>query len=647
VPNDNAFQVYCQSRGIGSVDDLTQQEAEELFGQHILINPRSREQLMYEYAWWELQDPQGEYGTLFFRKLTYSVPLDYSEEVRYDDVFGGQTLRIYRENTMLPFFTTEYFEDYFGDPEGSDYLFMYPGSSWSGTQWHDAMVTESEVRTSSGFIYYIDRVVAPAPTIEKYLLDHQDEFGLFYDIAQRFASYINPDVNEQLERRYKKSYTQILDFAEEWGPDGVHDGGDLYPEMLNMFTAFVPYDHVLQEFLDNTVFQYYESIDDVPQLFLVYLLQSHLNRFLNLPSKMEQRFFNYYGDNIDMDIQNDIESAFMCSNGVIYFMNRFLEPNAFSCVPGPIFYNNDYTTFLYALEISGLLSTLTKTNIDVTLFAATNEELLDYGIRTNQSGDDIIIEVRSSDDLWHTMEQIDIENFVKDYIHYGLYDDFTDEGFIRMASDNYVYYDNGSVYGGGNQVSNDPCGITEKIESDKNGNLFYLDNAIQKPLNAAQLMMSDPDLSLFVDLLVEADFIDSVDIDYEQPGVKKPRILSIQEDKQWTVLAPTNQAISDAESAGFIPDDPEELKDFINYHFVKGKCVFDDGVFSGTAQTNLIDAIIGEDIYYKTLDFTNASHNLSITDLSGQTVVVDHNDADALMEAGVVHKINSILRSEP
>ena len=648
VPNDSAFEAYFQSRGISSVEDMSKQEAEELFGQHILINPRSRDQLMYEYAWFELQDPQGEYGTLFHRKVTYSIPLDYSEEVRYEDLHQGQTLKIHRENTMIPLWTTEYFEDYFGDPNGSDYLFMYPESNWSGTQWHDAMITEAEVRTSSGFIYYLDRVVAPIPTIDKYLHDHQDEFGLFFDLAQRLATYSDAGVNEQLERLYKKSYTEISDIAEEWGPSGAHDGGDMYPEMVYMFTAFIPYDDVLQEFLDNTVLQQYESVDEAPELFLVYLLQSHLNTFLNLPSKMEQRFLNYFGDQIDINLDNDIGPPVMCSNGVIYPMNRYLEPNAFSCVPGPLFYNNEYSAILYALRLSGMLNTVSQPDIGVTLLAPSDDLLEEYGIRLNQTPSSVFLEKRGKqDDTWRTMETDDIQKFVEDYFHFGEYEDFSGEGYMRMASDNYVYYNAGQLAGGGNQVEGDYCTVLEKLVSEKNGNLFYLDNAIKEPDNAAELILSDPDLSSFAELLDQAALIDSVQDDYELTGVLYPKIIFMAEMKQWTLLAPTNQAIADAELAGIIPEDQNELRNFIYYHFVRGRSVFDDGEFSGSAFTNRIDTVIGSDVYYETLDFSNSLYSLSLQDGSGQIVNIDHEDANNLIETGVLHKINSVLQLEP
>jgi len=454
---------------------------------------------------------------------------------------------------------------------------------------------------------------------------------------------VNPGFNEENERRYRKSYSQISDFADEWGPES----GSAEAKMLYSFTAFIPYDNVLQEFLDNTVLQSYSSLDSVPQLFLVYLLQSHLNTYLNLPTKMEDRFINYLGDEITIDIDADIAGARGCGNGVIYFMNRLLEPNAFTCVVGDVFYQRDYTTFLYALEESEVLNTLTRPSITMTLFAPSNAELLEYGIRHVEVDGDIIIEIRGSDGVWNEMEQLDIQEFVEDYIYVGNYEDFIGEGFIRMASDNYVYYKDGEIRGGGNQVEGDLCLVDEKVPSDRNGNLFYIDNAIKAPYNAAELILDDPELSDFATMLDTLSLIDSIQADYEIPGVLFPRINFMNQLNQWTVFAPTNQAIADAQLAGQLPTDEDELKEFVYYHFVRGTTVFDDGEFSGTLPTQRRDTIIGSDIFYEPLDFSNAVYNLMVTDKSGQDVTVDHTDANRLIEGGSLHKINSVLLSEP
>lgn len=642
VPNDSAFEVYMETIGIDSIGDLTQNEAKELFGLHILINPRSRTQLLYEYAWEQLETPEGEYGSLFLRKETYSIPKEYTEIVLYDPNYKGDTLSISSDNTYIPFFTTEYFEDYYGDPEGSDYLFMYPGSSWSGTQWHDAMVIEGEVRTASGFIYYIDRVVAPIPTIDKYLKDHQDSYGLFYNLAQRFATYSSAGLNEDFERIYYKGYNQILNIADETGPGNLSNAPEV---LLYLYTAYVPHDDVLQNYLDNTIFQHYSTIDSVPELYWIYLLQSHLSDRLNLISRIDKGFKNFYGDVIDIDITNDIASGQMCNNGMIYFMNRVIEPNVFSCVPGPILYNKNYSAFLYAINHANLLNALSNTNNDVTLFAPTNENLYEYGIIHSKEDDgSIVIKRKGTDGIFRNLDDEDIYSFVQDHYCYGKIDDLSGEGFIKMASNNYIYYNNNSIYGGGNFLYGDKNNIVEKIVNEKNGILYNIDNVLKKPNNIAQLLLDDTDYSNFTDLLLEAELIDSLQDKYEE-NVQTPRVKFISESDQWTVFAPTNQAISDAEAAGIIPSDQDSLIDFLQYHFIRDYCVFDDGSISGTLPTQRY-TIEGENIIYSNLIITNNLNNLQVQDNSGQVISVSHANANTLAEYAVIHKITNCLKYE-
>jgi uncharacterized surface protein with fasciclin (FAS1) repeats len=340
----------------------------------------------------------------------------------------------------------------------------------------------------------------------------------------------------------------------------------------------------------------------------------------------------------------------MCSNGITYTMNKILEPNAFTCVPGPVFYNSNYTTFLFALNNSGVLTSLTQPEIDVTLFAPSNAELLEYGIRANKSGNLTIIEKRASDDTWNPMTNADaiyLDEFMSDYYHYGITENFDGEGYIRMASDNYLHYKNGQIVGGGNQNEGDYCTVKEKIQSEKNGNLFYINNTIKKPLTVGEFIFNDPDLSSFANLLLQAELVDSVQVEFEQDGVKVPGIRFVLDItiKQWTVLAPSNQALADAEVAGIIPTEKEELRDFLKYHFVRNQSVFDDGKFSGSVNTATYE-VIGTEIIYKTLEFTNAVNNLSVRDKSGQEVDIVHAEADNLVERGVLHKINTVLSTK-
>jgi uncharacterized surface protein with fasciclin (FAS1) repeats len=301
------------------------------------------------------------------------------------------------------------------------------------------------------------------------------------------------------------------------------------------------------------------------------------------------------------------------------------------------------------LQYSELLSTLTKPNINVTVFAADNDLMEEYGIRQNDLDGDVVLQIRLLDGTWTNMEQVDIEEFIEDYVHVGDLDEYSGEGFLRMASDNYVYYNSEKFAAGGNQINAEECDAIEIINSNKNGNLVYLDKAIKRPYNVSEYVLNDPDLSSFADLLIEAALIDSAQIRWEKPDVKRPRIAFLTELFQWTIFAPTNQAIADADALGLIPDaaanDGLDLRRFLQYHFVRGKSVFDDGILSGTFQTNR-DTTVSSNLVYMTLDISNSPNNLSIEDISGNVVNVNHADANKLVESGVLHKINSVLKIE-
>jgi uncharacterized surface protein with fasciclin (FAS1) repeats len=637
VPDDDAFKSYFSSRGINSVEDLTKDEAVELFTLHVLRNPRSRFQLIYEYVWAELQGPQGEYASLFFRKPTYSTAIPYRELPRYVNGFPD-SMWIYTGIKLMPLFSTDYFDDFFGDHNGSDYLYMYPGSVWpeTGLCWGPAAVTEQEVRTSNGFIYYIDRVVPPQPNLEQYLRSHQDKYGVYYDMLQRFADYTNQTVNEDKRVMYTKAYKTVLNIAEEQGPS---TGNEV--RMKDMFTLFIPRDEIMQNYLNNTVFKYYSSLNDVPQITLYYILQGQISRSLGLISKITQNYSNSFGDPMVIT-KGDILSSTMCSNGLLYETDKVLEPNAFTCVPGRLFFDNRFSTFLYAINASNLLSTLTKSNQDVTLFAPSNDQVDAYGIRYDKELDKMVQYV---DNTWKTMKAEDLNMFVQDHIHLGKITDLSGEGYIEMTSKNYIHFKNNKIDAGENNLSGKESSILEKIENSHNGMLYILDEPIMTNLKMGDYIYHQPDLSDFSDLLVKAQLLDPKYIDQNTLDTV-PNLKFLGEAYYWTAFIPTNSAIANARSAGLIPDesDIDALKKFLLYHFVRKNTIFDDGQKSGEFPTNLVEGTSTTGAIYSTITINNTPGSLQLIDHSGSHISVDHTNADALVRYGVVHKINTVLK---
>ena len=669
VPDDQAFEEYFASAGIGSVEDLSEYEARQLFTLHLLRNPRSRYYLVYEYVWAEFQGPKGEYASLFHRKETPSFNR-YSEHVIYNPVYAGRDLAIYTNEKNVPLFSAEWFGDYGGADDGSDYLFMYPGSKWEegypdnlrGLNWHNAMVIpnpeipdELEVRTASGFIFFLDRVVPPMPSIEEYMIEHPEKYGVYYDLLQRFGDYGSSRVTDEKTVEYRKTYDLVFDLANERGPST-----NLVIPAQNMWTAFLPTNEVMEEYLDNTLLKYYPSIDSVPRITLFYILQTQLSGSLVLKSKLAGGYFNAFGDPTDL-APEDLISGYMCSNGVIYDVGKVLEPNVFLTVPGTLFIDKNYSTMLFVLNLASMLPSVSNPDADVTVFASTNDDLEVYGIRYNETQDQI--EFRSpADGTWATMKESDLVMFAQDQAYKGLLSDLGGEGgFVEMMSKNYIYYSQNQVIGGMNQNQGNPVNVQEIMENDQNGFLVKVDKPINTRITMGEVLtcfpnepdcpLHDPDFSEFATLMVDLKLLDNR---YRDPITKEfiPRVKFLASDDYWTAFIPTNAAMQQARTDGIIPlelpassEGKDSLKNFVHYHFIVGDVIFDDGVMNGDFPTNYTYLDTIEDATVNlTLTVMNAPGNLAVQDVTENVVYVDHEDANLLVRKGSMHKINSVLR---
>ena len=663
VPDDAAFEEYFASVGINSVDDLSDDEARQLFTLHVLRNPRSRFYLIYEYAWSELQTPKAEYASLFHRKETPSTSIPYKETVRYLPGSEGKEYTIYTGNKNVALFSQEFFYDYGGAADGSDYTFMYPGSTWEkgypegmeGFNWHNAMIIpnpafpeEMEVRTASGFIYYLDRPVPPMPSIEEYLIANQDKYGLYYDLLQRFANYTGQKVDEERNVLYRKTYDLVYDLAEE----RASSTNTAVPPQ-NMWAAFLAQNDVLQAYLDKTVFKFYSSIDSVPRVTLYYIVQTQLSRELVLKSKLSKGYFNAFGDETDLTPE-DLNSGYMCSNGVVYDTKKVLEPNVFITVPGILFFDKDYSTLLSIMNQSNMLSTLSNPDSDVTLFATTNEDLETYGIRYNETSDKV--EFRGPvDGVWSPMKSSELVLFAQDQIYQGVLSDFEGDGhYVLMTSGNHVKYGNMMAGAGENQATGQLSNVESIDVNEYNGLLVKVDKPIASRVVMGQRLkcapqdpdctFADPDFSQFSELLVETRLLDDR---YRDPTTKEfiPRLKFLAAADYWTGFIPNNAAMDQAYAEGLVPEDNDSLKNFLLYHFVIGNVLFDDGKESGTFSTNYTYIDTLEQVTKRgLLNVYNEPENLVLEDETGQIVPVEHADANLLVRQGVMHKINSVLK---
>jgi len=634
VPRDEAFEDYFAKKGINSVDNLSDEEAFRLFTMFVLPNPLSRYQIIYDYAW-DLESPEGEYGALFLRKRTRSKLSSYKETPLYHPIYSGQELTIETNIPIwVPFFTTEFMEDYFAAPDGSDYEFLCRGSHWSGTQWHDAMVTDAEVRTSNGFIYYLDRVVDQHPTADRYLKDKPEKYSTFYDMIQPFATYVRWE-NDMNEIVYRKGYNQskIFDIA---NPEGPNTGGGHHTKR-QVFTLFMPSNEAWNEYFANNNIDNFEDLSEITRIFLI---QSHILNNLALKSKIDRGLKNSFGDPLDVNTETDITDAYLCNNAAVYDINRVLEPFAFQTVTGPIFLDQQYSTFLLAVYLADKMNLVSNKDIDVTVFPITNEQFAQIGVRYNE--EDNQMQFLTSQERWVEFTANNLEKFIEGFIVKDKLTDLNGEGYVELVSGEYMYYNENKLFSAGNTEDNDYAGISGSYENDINGMLYYLDNPLKaSQYTTAEKIQNDPDLQQFFNLLLSAQLVTTtVDpVTFETVT----RINFLRSSNDWTIFVPTNEAVINAMNNGQIPTEQNDLRNFIYNHVLRQNVIFDDGKKSGSFNTRYTIEVTDQGPVYSQININNSYNNMVITDPTGQIIEVSHQHANTLVEAGVMHKITSVI----
>ncbi len=233
--------------------------------------------------------------------------------------------------------------------------------------------------------------------------------------------------------------------------------------------------------------------------------------------------------------------------------------------------------------------------------------------------------------------------------------------FAEMASQNHIQYGNGQAVAGENMAYNTPANVEEIIVNEQNGLLVKVDRPIASRIVMGQVLtcnpsddncfLADPEMSDFADVLVELKLLDNR---YKDPITKQsiPRLKFLAGADYWTAFIPTNAAMAQARAEGIIPyeipktkDGKDSLTNFVMNHFVIDKVVFDDGVLTGEFKTNYVynDTIEDENVNAILL-IDNQPENLTLTDRTGQTLLLDHAKANILVRQGTMHKLDAVLK---
>jgi uncharacterized surface protein with fasciclin (FAS1) repeats len=633
APDDNAFQEYFTESGYTSLESIPDEELRALVFYHIVFWAYSKFKLLYGLG---VEDVTIEYETDNFRKETrYKPPMT----IEYDQLNRDYT--VFHEYKYIPVFSDEYFEDQ--ELSGAyDYNFFYPNTSYSGFHADRAEIIEYDVAAQNGWIHKVNKVLVP-PDNHEQILKKNEDFSQFYSL-----------IDERRYYQFNLNYTTQQPNEGDIDDDGIIDSlflkkNNLFPSTYSLdmediggngeailLTVFAPTNDALQRFLTQRT-RGYNTLEEIDGYWMDWYLRHYFG--LNYwPSELSAMTEDWLWDLTTTLEDGNIEESEviykkMASNGPFYGIDKYLLPKVFETAAQPIFGDSEYEWFCELIVHYMVDILINNEDISFTIFAPNNEAMTadGYAARDGLGG----FGLYSRQDPLEPIPRNRATDIIKSHVVFGELDeaDFEEGTFIKTIQNTYIAVGDDGIYGGENT---EPAKVGISLSGGTNGIVYPIDKMLLSPgrniLNTLTDQVNFPQFQEFFKLLFEAGLIL-----FDQDG-NYTAMDNISTGVDYTCFIPGNSTIINAKGLGLIPDDTEELRQFLRYHFIEG-VIFDDGRSSGVFNTTRYEN--EEENIFSEIEIINEKYKLQVLDNQGNTRTVT--TPNLMATDGVIHIIDELL----
>lgn len=685
APSDEAMNSYLSEKGFADVQSIPIKELERIVRYHIIQNAWSRAQLQrLDITGWI--DPSDEKSKPYaYKRQTilrnpnekyWTVKRSFEDVIVLDSTTASDYKFVFTQSRKyVPIFFDEFFSIF--DLETEDYRFYFDRDYSPGSiHYAGAKVTGSEIFAENGFVYVVDRVVEPLLN-SKELLERQlpgESYTTFLELIYQFPRFqLNlQETFDQEAAREGGNFDSLYNLSFPNLPFNINDELTGPSTQSSNFTyryhngVFVPTNEAFQKFLDEVVtaksgFPHWQSFEDMPEGVKQIIVQTHFTDNPVYLSDIREGFEDRNGNLITIDEQNIIRKEYG-SNCTFIGLNQTIAPRAFTSITGPVYLRPLFSTFLYAIEYSKLLSALTKKekeycffpisdltfSVDSSLvFEWIDEDLGRYRFKSF-SRSELAFESQSSSDL-----AARILNQVGASIPTGS----ADKEFIPTLGGKMLIWNNldntvqGTLpnvfgYKGDSTITLTPEILEEPTD---NGLTYEIGGWFR--FSSANMFEVISQFPSFRALLEKAGLYD--------PGTFSFPFLV--EGEQYTVFIPGSEALETYQADTLQGAD---LEAFIKRHFVRGNLIFTDNKLPSNTYTTLEQvgaSEFGSSFYSLNIrperdkiDILDEDGNLyySIAEEPGKTNIPIHFDTNKSPEStsdndmkitGVAHQIDTVL----
>ncbi len=603
APTDAAFtQYFQQSTKYKRLEDIPMGVLTDLVKYHIVQNPWSKNQLrsLDVFGWIDPKDltnnePKGyKRETLLLDKdPRYGVFGERRNLRNYVSIVDTTTTSWKRRETIdsrkyAPIFYKEYFDIYELNSADYEFYFSRPIEAPTDIYYAGGKVTGEEVFAENGFVYKIDRVVEPLKNGYQILSDKTGphSYTAFLDLINTFPEFVynnnktldQPGADQGLavDSLFDLTYPRLtFNINREktkappstYGlPENVairyHHG--LIAPTNEAFNAFV------NEYLVGGT--RWGSLKNAPDHIKRIIVNTYMSVNPIYPTDLEKGFYNGELDLITVDREDIVQKQYG-SNCTFMGVKNAIVPRAFKSVTGPVYLSRGYTRVMYAIESSGLLSSLKRQNQDYIFFVESDLKLQEDSSlvydQVRESFSAFMISPGSVQEFG--MTKSDLRTLLLNHVGLERPKGLARKEFIPTQAGTYLIVNNetGEVrgtdvttegYGGSQVVQEFPRQISSNAD---NGVTYEINNWFS--FSAVSLYSAiSTNYPRFHNLLKAAGF----DL------AKEYRYSFISESEVYTVFVPSDAALAAYETAGMTTD---QLKKLVLLHFVPGHIIFTDG----------------------------------------------------------------------
>jgi uncharacterized surface protein with fasciclin (FAS1) repeats len=667
APDDSAFQAYFTGSGVKNIDQIDSAEARKIV-QYLLVYNSFKEDRLDDYqatannAGWT-PDIAFRRRTAFYDGFYQDTDLTGRPIVAIADnrnnlgALDGNYDPLDFNNKYISYFTSTFFSR--NALSAADYTYFYPQSSWTGFNVMQAAVVKKDIDAENGTIDVINRVISAPPSIDQYLKT-KPEYQSFRKLLDRLVQYIP---NENATERYTtltgkagpvyvKAYSPLLSYSpnnENFLKVEDNDG------QMNCWTMFVPRNQAVDSFVHGVLLKYYHTLDSLPTQILADFLNAHMFPTAVWPSKFAITQ-NDFGEPARFDPNSDVFDHQILSNGIVYGTDKVEDPDIFRTVYGEAYLNPNYTMMMRLFNLTGLNLLIAKSNVPVDIFLITDKVFNEAGYHYNESKSQFEYSSGSGTTTNNVVNEL--TRIVQTCVFFNPYkselDDLSGSGIVKSGDagiqSEYIKYDHNTILTAGLQ----DAGEVAHIDSEKtavNGQVYYLDKLPIFTENTVghsiEQLGEDPssEFNYFWQYLSNSSLYSS----------STQSIIGLSGFN--TVFIPDNAAILKAVNDGVLPGsgaapamtpdftpkspaDQNLVREFIQYHILKGTTVVPDGQMSGNYNTYLQD----DEGNSAKIGVANQKGSLTITDDYGNSAGVIVSQSNHLSNRCVIHLIDNYLR---